>query len=114
MPFMTVRMIASGLEKGQSATMPQTFSGRGSPAAIRTAAAPMETPERMRGRSLPNRSSAYLAQDRTSLRSRIPKVVTFPPLSPCALSSTRIVPIPCSLAILWAPHISRTAPPRYP
>ena len=88
-------LIASGEEKPQSAITPRTFPAKGSPQAMSTVDAPMETPPSSSGASLPRRSAHQCAQVCTSRRSRTPKVMNFPSDSPCARSSTNRRFSPC-------------------
>ncbi len=73
-------MIFLAEEKPQSARMPTTFGGNSLPAAISTVEAPMEIPVSTSLTSGPNSLRAKSIQERQSLCSLIPKVITLPSL----------------------------------
>jgi hypothetical protein len=81
----TLQMISFCEEYPQSAITHTTLSGRFSPDAIITVAAPMEIPPIIIGRSLPNFSLANSIQDKQSRRSLIPNEQTLPSDSPAPL-----------------------------
>ena len=97
--------------------MPRTFSGKSSPAAMITVAAPMETPVRKISGFFPKLSVfvrfdvAYSIQERQSNRSFTPKEMVQPSLSPWARWSTTNVFWFSLLASLCPPQKSRSGLP---
>ena len=74
MCFATCSRMALGEVKAESAMMPRSPPGRGSPAAIRAEAAPMDMPKRYRG-MWGKRSARKASQSAQSSRSRRPKAM---------------------------------------